>query len=61
MLSNELQIYINSPKQPSISTILTKKHEGVSYALRLSCSCKDIPCGGSPIVKELASPLYYFL
>lgn len=25
MLSNELQIYINSPKQPSISTILTKK------------------------------------
>ena len=25
MLSNELQIYINSSKQPSISTILTKK------------------------------------
>ena len=33
MLSIYLQIYINSPKQPSISTILTKKTRGCVISL----------------------------
>ena len=44
MLSNELQIYIKSPKQPSISTILTKKTIPAQRFHRISEPGFHSPC-----------------